>query len=76
MRKLPNTFRMPIFGLIMAISISCTLSGIFTFYVLDLIFGNIHIWLSNWSAAFCIAVPVAVAVHPLAQWVSGRLTED
>lgn len=76
MRRLPHAFRTPLFGLLMAVSISGTLSAIFTFYALGLSADIIPIWLQNWAVAFCIAVPVALIVRPLALAVATMITQD
>ncbi|WP_371258159.1 DUF2798 domain-containing protein [Jannaschia sp. CCS1] len=59
----------------MALSISCILSGIFTFYTLGLTLETVPVWLGTWVTAFCIAVPVAVAVRPIAQWIANSVTK-
>ncbi len=75
MTRLPNRMRTPIFGVLMAFSISCMLSGIFTFYALGLKLETVPVWLGNLATAFCIAVPVAVMVRPIAQWVANSVTK-
>lgn len=68
--------RQAVFGLLMALSYSCIMSGAFALLAHGLRHEALMAWLLGWGFAFLIAVPIGIVLRPLAEKLAGLIVPD
>lgn len=75
MKKLPYKFKHVLGQFLLAICMTCLMSGIVTFFSLGLTEGFFDIWMANYLRSFCIAFPILLVVAPVVRKIVETICE-
>lgn len=70
---IPARFAPVLFGLILSGLMSCMVSGIATFRVLEAGTAFLPAWMTSWAFSWAVAFPTVLVVAPIARGIVARL---